>query len=70
MSTKNSIDVALAENGRESEVRCLGTIGGGMAALDKAARKLVCLGKSPRFVYEAGPCGYEICRHLSWQGFN
>ena len=32
MSTKNSIDVALAENGRENEVRCLGTIGGGMAA--------------------------------------
>ena len=31
MSTKNSIDVALAENGRENEVRCLGTIGGGMA---------------------------------------
>ena len=67
---KNSIAVALAEEGRESEVRYFGTIGGDMAALDKVVRKLVSLGKSLRFVYEAGPCGYEIYRHLTRQGFD
>lgn len=67
---KNSIAVALAEDGRESEVRYFGTIGGDMAALDKVVRKLVSRGKSLRFVYEAGPCGYELYRHLTRQGFD
>jgi transposase len=66
---KNSIDVALAESGRESEVRYYGTIGGDMTALNKVVRKLVSQGKPLRFAYEAGPCGYEIYRHLTQQGF-
>lgn len=66
----NSIAVALAEDGRESEVRYFGTIGGDMAALDKVVRKLVSRGKSLRFVYEAGPCGYELHRHPARQGFD
>lgn len=65
---KDSIDIALAEGRSRGEVRHFGTIGGNLESLDKAVRKLVSLGKIPRFVYEAGPCGYTIQRHLSAQG--
>jgi transposase len=33
-------------------------------------RKLQTTGVELRFVYEAGPCGYEIYRHLQAQGFH
>lgn len=65
---KNSIAVAFADKGG-SEVRSYGTIGPELASLDKVARKLVSLDKEPRFVYEAGPCGYWIYRHLRKQKF-
>lgn len=62
---KDSIDVAIAEEGREGEVRHYGTIGGDLGSLDKVIRKLQARGATLRVVYEAGPCGYEIYRHLS-----
>jgi transposase len=66
---KNSIDVAFAEEGRYGEVRHYGSINGDMSSLDKLARKLVSRSREPRFVYEAGPCGYEIYRRLTGQNF-
>jgi len=51
------------------EVRHYGKIGGTMDALDKTVRKLRSNGSPLRFVYEAGPCGYELYRHLTEQGF-
>jgi transposase len=66
---KNTIDVALADGGRNDEVRHYGTINSDMESLDKLVRKLVSQGREPRFVYEAGPCGYEIYRHLTRQGY-
>ena len=63
---KNSIAVAFADEGG-SEVRSYGTINSDLTALDKVTRKLVSLDKKPCFVYEAGPCGYEIYRHLRQQ---
>jgi transposase len=66
---KNSIEVALAEGGRDGEVRRYGRIGGDLDSLDKVVRKLVSTGKELRFVYEAGPCGYEIYRHLISRGY-
>jgi transposase len=51
------------------EVRHFGRIGGAMDALDRAVRKLASQGSTLRFVYEAGPCGYEIYRHLTRKGF-
>ena len=65
---KNSIEVALADNGRNTEVRLYGSIGGDLASLDKMIRKLQATGTELRFVYEAGPCGYQIYRHLRAQG--
>jgi len=67
---KDSIDVAIAEDGRDGEVRHYGRIGGDIAALDKVIRRLQSRGATLRVVYEAGPCGYEIYRHLSRRGID
>jgi transposase len=67
---KKSIEVALAEGGPGDETRRYGRIDGEPGALDKVVRKLVSTGKQLRFVYEAGPCGYEIYRHLNSQGYH
>ena len=67
---KNSIDIAIAEKGRQGPLRHFGTIEGSLAALDKVVRKLVSNGQRPCFVYEAGPCGYQIYRHLTAKGFD
>ena len=67
---KDSIDIAVAEAGREGEVRHIGSIGGDLAGLDKALRKLISRGAPLHIVYEAGPCGFVIWRHLSAQGLH
>lgn len=67
---KNSIEVALADEGRNSEVRLYGSIGGDLGSLGKMIRRLQTPGVELRFVYEAGPCGYEIYRHLRAQGLH
>lgn len=41
---KDSIEIALAEAAREVEVRHLGTVAGGTAAVTKALRRLVSAG--------------------------
>ena len=64
---KESIDVALAVPGREGELRHVGTIKGDLAALDKSLRKVVSLGYRLHVVYEAGPCGSVVWRHLTAQ---
>ena len=67
---RDSIDIAVAEAGREGEVRHVGSIGGDLAALDKALRKLISRGAPLHIVYEAGPCGFVVWRHLSAQGLH
>jgi transposase len=67
---KNSIEIAIAQQGRDGEIRSYGKIDGTLSALDKVVRKLVSKGNRLRFVYEAGPCGYEIHRHLTHKGFD
>jgi len=66
---KSSIEIAIAEAGRDGEVRSYGSIDGTLDALDKVVRKLVSKGCELHFVYEAGPCGYDVYRHLRAQGF-
>ena len=65
---KDSIDIATADAGRDGEVRHVGSMGGDLAALDKALRRLISKGHALHVVYEAGPCGFVIWRHLSAQG--
>lgn len=67
---KDSIDIATAETGRDGEIRHIGQIGGDLAALDKALRRLISRGHRLHIVYEAGPCGFVIWRHLQRQGLH
>ncbi len=67
---KNSIDIAIAQTGRDGEILHYGQIDGTLAAIDKVVRKLVSKGNRLHFVYEAGPCGYQIYRHLTSRGFD
>jgi hypothetical protein len=64
----DSIDIAVAEAGRDGEVRHAGSIGRDLVALDKALRKLISKGAPLHIVYEARSCGFVIWRHLSAQG--
>lgn len=67
---KDNIDIAVADAPRDAEIRHVGTIKGDLASLDKAIRKLVSRGQLLHIVYEAGPCGYVIQRHLCAQGLH
>lgn len=65
---KESIEIAVAEDGIGGEVRRFGAIGGTKEAFKKALRKLVSKGKSLHFCYEAGPTGYELHRLIENEG--
>jgi len=66
---KNSISIAIAEEGRAGEIRNYGKINNNTTALDKVIRKLISDNCELTFVYEAGPCGYELYRYLTGKGF-
>jgi transposase len=59
---KESIAIAVAEGGRQGEVREYGKVGGSLNALERALRKLKKPGVELHCVYEAGPCGFVIFR--------
>lgn len=65
---KDSISIALADQGRAGEVRHYGQVDGELSSLDRVIRKLQSTTRELHFVYEAGPCGYTIYRHLSAKG--
>jgi len=65
---KNTIEVAIAEDCAEGEVRSYGKIDSSLEALNKLIRKIKAKGSKLQFVYEAGPCGYEIYRYLTSKG--
>lgn len=65
---KETIDISIADAGRDGEVRHYGVIGGDLDSLDKVVRKLRAKGRRLQFVYEAGPCGFHIYRHLTAAG--
>lgn len=67
---KSSIDVALATESQRGEVRHYGKIGGDLADLDQLLRRLGYREEQLRIVYEAGPCGYNIYRHLKAKGID
>lgn len=62
---KKTIDIAIADGGRAGDVRHYGTISNEPDAIAKVIRKLVATGCELRFVYEAGPCGYQLYRFLA-----
>ena len=64
---KETIAVSIAPQ-HSTEVRRYGIINGSLDAVDKLVKKLSCDSVELRVVYEAGPCGFVICRHLRSQG--
>jgi|KBSMisStaDraftv2_1062788.scaffolds.fasta_scaffold177837_1 transposase len=66
---KDSIAVSIAPQ-NSTEVRRYGIIGGTLDAVDSLLKKLTKPELELRFVYEAGPCGFVICRHLRNKGLH
>jgi transposase len=66
---KDSIVAATAVAG-DKPAEIYGKIGGTLDALDKLLKKLSKPELELRFVYEAGPCGYVIYRHLTKRNYH
>jgi transposase len=62
---RKSSSQAAGHDGKVSHFAC---IGGDLKSLDKAIAKLLESGKEPRVLYQAGPCGFVIYRHLKKRG--
>lgn len=67
---QKTITIAIAEDGSRDSARVYGNIKNDLSALDKFCRKMVSTADQLHFVYEAGPCGYSIYRHLTSKGFD
>lgn len=68
---KESISIAVAEAGRQGEVRDYGRVGGSLIALERALRTLNQNGRVQlHCAYEAGPCGFVIYRRLKQLGID
>lgn len=65
---KETISVAIAEATRDGDVRSWGAISHEPTAINKLIRKLQSKFGKIDCVYEAGPCGYGLERHLTVQG--
>lgn len=61
---KQTISVVLAENDRAGEVRYVGKIANRPEAVARLVRRLAKQHAKLRFSYEAGPCGYGLCRQI------
>ena len=66
---KDTIAVAVAEDGRGDEVGFYGTVVISADAVLRLTKMLVKNGNTPSFCYEAGRCGYGLHRHLNKLGF-
>ncbi len=66
---KETIAVSIAPQ-NSTEVRRYGIIGGTLDAVDKLVKKLAQENVELRLVYEAGPCGFVLCRHLRSKGIH
>lgn len=65
---KDKISVAVADAGRDGEIRMIGAIANTPDAVAKLIRKLGHRHGSIEVTYEAGPCGYGIYRQLAEMG--
>jgi transposase len=63
-TSKTKHAVAVAEGGREGEVRYLGEIEAAPAAVERLLRKLAHKYKTLHVCYEAGPTGYGLYRQI------
>ena len=63
-TAKNKHALAIADLGREGEVRYLGEIDSAPAAVERMIRKLAGRNGKLYFCYEAGPTGYGLYRQV------
>src|SRR3954469_25168052 len=68
-TSKTKHAVAVAEGGREGEVRYLGEIEATPAAVERLLGKLAHKYKTLHVCYEAGPTGYGLYRHIRALGY-
>ena len=63
---KDSITIAIAQAGRQGEIRLFGTITNDLQALEKALIRIrkAHPGALLEVAYEAGPCGFGIARRM------
>jgi transposase len=61
---KDTIVIAIADEGRSGEIRDYGTISNDLHALEKALAKIGSDGSTLHVVYEAGPTGFVVYRRL------
>lgn len=66
---KDTIAVAVAEDGRDGEIRFHGIIFNSADAVLRLTKTLTKNGHAPSFCYDAGLCGYGLHRHLTKLGF-
>lgn len=66
----DTIAVAVAEDGRDGELRFFGVIPNTADSVVRLTRSLTASGSTACFCYEAGPCGYGLYRHLTKLGFD
>jgi transposase len=67
---KDTTVVAVADGGRQGEVRLHGTISSDLRALEKALKKIGGEEVKLHMVYEAGPTGYVVYRRLKQLGID
>jgi transposase len=65
---KKSIAVAIADDGRDGEVRYYGAIANEPAAVAKLVKRLASKYERLYFCYEAGVCGYKLQRQITSLG--
>ena len=67
---KETISEAVAEEGRDGEVRSPGSFSNDLGVLEKRMREHQRRGFELRVCYEAGPCGFGIARRLRQLGID
>lgn len=67
---KDTIVIAMTNEGREEEVRMYGTIPHTMDAMNKFIRKQISRNAELRCVYEAGPTGFGLYHYLQKNGID
>lgn len=65
---KDSISAAIAETGRDGEIRFVGSIPNSPDAIEALLKRLEAKHGQLEYVYEAGPCGYGVYRQLAAKG--
>jgi transposase len=67
---KDSISVAIADAGRDGEVRFWGAVPNTPEAIEGLTKRLGGRSRRLEYVYEAGPCGYGVYRQLTSLGLS